>query len=295
MLREQEIAPALDTNAAWSELEGDDLPGGSRPKVSLPLQLPIWTDLVSSTAKQDTQPDIEAPLALPRSIEWARMPESMTVKQIRLRCLQVSAADILQGMACQLMVQVCRPLSDAQDTSVLQEGQNAQDGSSHMLSASDWNIDTADNMLTAQLQLDVQFEDRMVISTIGEQYGPGDAIYLASWGSGTASQADPVDDSLILSYCGSASNASCIVELLLASASPGKLLRSFKHRKRLILLMQSLCAMMLYVLAVTLAAHSMLMPCACQLVVPSIVWHCGKGQLSEVCCEWCNVSCCMDP
>ena len=146
------------------------------------LQLPIWTDLVTAPREQ---PSPAVPLTLPKTISWQRMPEAMTITQIRLQFKGASAAEIKQGMLCGLEVQVEH--QTGQETSHVQQAQ--QNGSQRVMPA-DWLLDASSNALTAELQLAVQYLEGIGISTLGMQYGPGDAVYLATWGSGEATHVE---------------------------------------------------------------------------------------------------------
>ncbi len=227
VLREHE-AGTTSEQTVWTELEGDALPGASQPRMSHPLQLPIWTDLVLPVTPQTVEPELEEALTLPRSIKWERMPESMVVKQIRLSCLPAPAGEIHAGMTCPLVITVYSN-APGQSDQAAQQGSNRQQ-TSQQLSVADWIVDAANERLTAELELGVQFEDDVVITTVGEQYGPGDIAYLASWGVGTASRADPVDAdeslSFALSYHGPSGGDTCVLELLLAPATGGQQVHS---------------------------------------------------------------------
>ena len=65
----------------------------------------------------------------------------------------------------------------------------------------------------------MQYQEDIAISTVGTEYGPGDAVYLANWGTGKAGREhDP--ESLYLSY-GYLEADNCVVQLLLEPTCPG--------------------------------------------------------------------------
>ena len=208
VLRNQEEG-RISRSVAWCELVADALPEGSRPSTSLPLQLPIWTDLVTHVP-QPPPVAIES-LTLPRSIRWQRMPEAMVVKQIRLQFNGPSAAEIKQGMVCELEVQVDH---QAEQQSHAVEGvKHPQQSFSQRVSPGDWVLDAGNNVLTADLQLAVHYLEDIGISTVGLECGPGDAVYLATWGTGNA-VLEHDSESLFLSY-GNVEADACMVQLSL--------------------------------------------------------------------------------
>ena len=140
VLREHEAGSSSE-QTVWTELETDALPGAGQPRMSHPLQLPIWTDLVLPATPQAVQPELEEALTLPRSIKWERMPESMVVKQIRLRCLPAPAAEIHAGIMCPLVITVYSTAPGQSDEAAPQ-GSNQQQ-TSQQLSVADWVVDAA--------------------------------------------------------------------------------------------------------------------------------------------------------
>ena len=140
------------------------------------------------------------------------------VKQIRLLFSGPSgyAAEVQQGMMCELEVQVEQQVE--QQSPRVQAGQQAKPKHGQRVAPGDWVLDATKNVLTADLQLAVQYQEDIAISTVGTEYGPGDAVYLASWGTGKAVREHDLD-SFFLSY-GSFEADICMVHLLLVPTPP---------------------------------------------------------------------------
>lgn len=203
----------------WTEVDCDGPPQAAqliRPGL---LRLPIWTDAVSEAEHKLAEPDkpavaTKAAVSLPQSITWQRTPEPMLVKAIRLRLQDKSAVEVLQGMLCGLSISVqpCTHDSGHHHHQAAATKLHLRPDSFHVID---------DHTLSAAAELPVQVDQCVSIRTVGEVCGPGDGVYLASWGQPRISQTftdDASETSYILCHGDAAAGDECLVEVLLHQA-----------------------------------------------------------------------------
>lgn len=219
MLREQQgTAPAHVR--VWTE-EGctnPAAPEAAEPLNSALLRLPIWTDAVLQTVHNQQVPACNATIAgssagiqLPQSITWQRIPEPMRVTALRLVFQGHAAADIQQNMVCGLTITILGPDQEM-------AGGHQQD-EIRKLDISPASLVIQDHaMLSAKFELPIGVDERVSLTAVGDDCGPGDAVYLASWSGQSTSQSftdDAMETAYVLSHGDAAAGDACLVQVLL--------------------------------------------------------------------------------
>lgn len=219
VLREQQgTAPAHVK--VWAE-EGCTAPPpaeAAEPLNPALLRLPLWTDAVLQSAQDQQLPASEdmtaaeeTSIRLPRIITWRRIPEPMRVTSLRLLFGAHSAAEIRQGMVCGLTITILGPDQEM-------AGGHEQD-EVRTVDISPASFEVHDHaMLSVSLDVPVGVDERVRLSAVGRGCGPGDAVYLASWGSQATSQSfmdDAMETAYVLTHGDEAGGGSCLVQVLL--------------------------------------------------------------------------------
>ena len=214
----------------WAE-EGctSRAPEAAEPFNPALLRLPIWTDAVlhSVNNQQLPTPDDTASgsgpgIQLPQSITWQRIPEPMTVTSLRLFFEGHAAADIQQGMVCGLTVAILGPGK---------AGGQQQDEVRKLRIAPASFVAQDQTTLCVNLEVPIGVDEWVSLTADGNECGPGDAVYLASW-SGQSTRQSFMDDAMetayVLSHGDAAAGDACLVEVLLHQAEDtGKPIHTF--------------------------------------------------------------------
>ena len=222
MLREQQGTTAAHVRV-WAE-EGctnPAAPEAAEPLHPALLRLPIWTDAVLQSvdeqqfpASNGTTVGSSAGIQLPQSISWQRIPEAMRVTALRLVFEGQAAADIQQGMVCGLTITILGP-----DQAMA--GGHQQDEIRKLEIAPASLVIQDHTTLSVKLDLPVGVDERVSLTAVGSNWGPGDAVYLASWGGQSTSQSfadDAMDTAYVLSHGDAAAGDACLVQVLLHQA-----------------------------------------------------------------------------
>ena len=217
VLREAQTTASAQPRV-WSEADHDTALPTMQLASLRSLRLPIWTDAVTQTAhKQPQQAEpLPAPtqaVALPQTICWQRIPEPMVVKSIRLVCSTPTAAEMHQSMQCGLSIRVI-------SSKLAAAAEEQQFKIAKQLDPQDFAVHSPDT-LSAEVQLNVEVDQCISITTVGEQCGPGDNQYLVSWGDkqrGCQSFTDDGEAAYVLSHGDTSEGDKCTVQVLLRHA-----------------------------------------------------------------------------
>ena len=220
VLREQQgTAPAQVR--VWAEEEGCTTPTpaeAAQPLNPALLRLPLWTDAVLQSTQDQQLPASEPTTAasdtsiqLPQSVTWQRIPEPMRVTALRLLFRGHAAAETQQGMVCGLTLSILGPDQDMAGGHEQDEVRTVE-----IVPASFEVHDRA--TLSVSLDVPVGVDERVRLTAMGGACGPGDAVYLASWGSQATSQSfvdDAMETAYVLSHGDETSGSGCLVQVLL--------------------------------------------------------------------------------
>ena len=222
MLREQQgIVPAHVR--VWAEEGCTDPapPEAAEPLNPALLRLPIWTDAVLQSvhnqqvpASNDTVAGSSTGIQLPQSITWQRIPEPMRVTGLRLVFEGHAAADIQQSMVCGLTITILGP-----DQEMAGGHQQDEIRKLDIVPASLAIQDHA--TLSVQFELPIGVDERVSLTAVGDDSGPGDAVYLASWSGQSTSQSftdDAMETAYVLCHGDAAAGDACLVQVLLQQA-----------------------------------------------------------------------------
>ena len=137
----------------------------------------------------------------------------MVVKSIRLVCSTPTAAEMHQSMQCGLSIRVI-------SSKLAAAGEEQQIQIAKQLNPQDFAAHSPDT-LSAEVQLNVEVDQCISITTVGEDCGPGDVQYLASWGNkqrGCQNFTDDGEAAYVLSHGDTSEGDQCTVQVLLRHA-----------------------------------------------------------------------------
>lgn len=222
MLREQQ-GTATAHARVWAE-DGcrtpEAAPEAAEPLNLALLRLPIWTDAVLQSVHNQQLPASNNPIVgsnagiqLPQSITWQRIPEPMRVTALKLVFEGHAAGDILQGMVCGLTITILGPDQEV-------AGGHQQDAIRKLdIAPESWVIQDH-TALSVEMELPIGVDERVSLTAAGDKWGPGDAVYLASWNRQSTSQcfADNATATAYVLSHGDAAGKACLVQVLLHQA-----------------------------------------------------------------------------
>ena len=138
----------------------------------------------------------------------------MTVTSLRLVFEGHAAADIHPGMVCGLTIAILGPDQD-------RAGGQQQDEIRKLHISPASFVAQDQTTLCVNLELAVGVDEWVSLIVDGDDCGPGDAVYLASWSGQSTSQSfmdDAMETAYVLSHGDAAAGDACLVEVLLHQA-----------------------------------------------------------------------------